>query len=127
MAVIGTNVLTPLGGARDKIRAFSWAWTSDSSGDVSGVLTSANITGKPQRLVTIPDGTDAPTDDYDITILDDNGVDILATQGANRDTANTERVQSLAATPFDYFIGTLELVVANAGNAKKGVAILYYE
>ena len=41
-------------------------------------------------VVTNPGGT-APQDDYDITIVDSDGVDIMGGALSNRDTANTEQ------------------------------------
>lgn len=47
------------------------------------------IEGRLYELTTNP-GAVAPTDNYDITIEDDQAVDRLQGVGANRDTANTE-------------------------------------
>lgn len=104
------------------IRKIKFAWTSDASGDATGTTTKS-YTGELLRLITVPDGTSAPTDDYDITITDEDGVDVLIGQGANRDTANTEQViaSSLGCVAND----KLTLTVANAGNAKKGTVYLY--
>lgn len=79
--------------------------------------------GVIQRLVTDPDGSAAPTDDYDITITDEDGYDVLMGAGANRDTATTEQVlaTSLGCVAND----KLTLNVANAGSAKAGVVVLY--
>src|SRR5262245_41986783 len=68
-----------------------WAWTSSAGGAADGASSRA-FNGVLERLVTVPDGVDAPTDNYDITIADEDGVDVLMGAGANRDTANTEQV-----------------------------------
>ena len=105
------------------IKKIAWAWTSDGSGVVSGTLTTHAYTGALERLVTDPDGTAAPTDNYDVTILDEDGTDILMGAGADRDTANIEQVlrTSLGVVAND----TLELRIAAAGAAKSGVVWLY--
>ena len=74
-------------------------------------------------LATIPSGVAAPTDDYDITVTDADGHDVLWGAGANRDTADTEYVAraSLAAVAGS----VLTLTVANAGDTKSGVVVLY--
>src|SRR6185369_12075552 len=45
--------------------------------------------GRIMELTTNP-GAVAPTDNYDLVVTDDQGVDKLQGLGANRDTANTE-------------------------------------
>lgn len=51
----------------------------------------AKISGKLLALETNP-GAVAPTDNYDITLEDSDGIDVLEGVGGNRDTANTEKV-----------------------------------
>jgi len=106
------------------------AWTSDASGDVSG--TTIPMAGLLFYLVTVPSGTDAPTDNYDITLISPHGtaLDVLQGTGANRDTTNTEQVAfcGLAALTLGspvYVNGDYEFKVAAAGNAKSGQAIFY--
>ena len=48
-----------------------------------------SIEGRLYELTTNP-GAVAPTDNYDLTVTDAEGVDRLQGVGANRDTANTE-------------------------------------
>lgn len=99
-------------------------WTSDASGNAD--VSIANLYGYLIKLVTDP-GSTAPTDDYDITLVDENSIDALAGAGANRDTANTEQVYPVASgaqCPV-FLCGTHTFTVANAGNAKVGRAVLY--
>lgn len=105
------------------IKKVSFAWTSTAGGAAGDVTTHA-YSGKVERLVTVPGaGGAAPTDDYDVAVLDEDGVDILLGGGANRDTANTEQVaaSSLGIVAND----KLTLAVTNAGNAKSGVVHVY--
>jgi len=83
------------------------------------------------KMVTDP-GSAAPTDDYDITLLDDDGLDVLGGAGGNRDTANNEvahptpdgsNINLDIAGPID---GDLDLTIANAGDTKTGVVKLIF-
>lgn len=104
------------------VRKVTLAWTCDASGVVSAAGNTDRINGLIHRVVFDPDGTDAPTDNYDVVLNDENGVDVLANAGADRDTANTEQVIPSQPIAVD---GALTLGVTNAGNAKKGKVILY--
>ena len=129
MAAVGTNTITY---NRAKI---TFAWTSDASGAVSGTLTGP-LQGVIARVVFIP-GTSGvqPTNAYDVTLLDGNGFDVLAGNGANLSNVTTTQVVPACSitdgvtptvTPI-YISDTLELQVANAGNAKSGTLVLYLE
>ena len=102
------------------VKKITWTWTSDASGDYSQ-QTAGSYSGEVLMLITNPDGTAAPADDYDVVINDEDGYDILVGQGVDRDTADTEYViASMGAVAND----KLTLVVDNAGNTKKGVVVL---
>jgi hypothetical protein len=51
--------------------------------------TTKNIYGYVTKVVTNPDAV-SPTDDYDITLSDSDGVDIMGGALANRDETNSE-------------------------------------
>jgi hypothetical protein len=121
MAAVGTVTITEE--TFGSLKKIAWAWTSDAAGVVSGTLTTGAYNGVLERLVTVPSGAAAPTDNYDVTVLDEDGTDVLMGAGADRDTANTEQVlaSSLGAVAND----RLELRVANAGNSKGGTVYLY--
>ncbi len=112
MAVIKAEVT---GGGLTKI---TLTWTSDSSGDATLVF---QMQGAIVRMATNP-GSTAPTDDYDITLVDADGIDLLAGEGADRDTTVSEQVIP-TNTPFHY--GDVTFTVANAGDTKDGVCVLY--
>lgn len=121
-------------GARRSIRKVVCTWTSDASGDATG--TTGKIVGTLVKATTNP-GSAAPTDDYDITLTDEDGVNILtACQStlANRDTSNSEEryflVLDAAGTPLAQSVhpvvcGAITVTVANAGDTKSGVVTLY--
>lgn len=73
-------------------RVIVMTWIGDASdGSVPNTDTLESINGCVALVVTDP-GSTAPTDNYDIVLNDDFGVDIMGGELANRDTANTEQV-----------------------------------
>ena len=98
------------------------SWISDAGGDASE--TTPVISGRVMRVVTNPGGAAAPTDDYDVVINDVDGVDVMAGALADRDTADTEQVIPDPPVAVD---GALTVVVSNAGNAKDGDVVIYYQ
>lgn len=108
------------------IARVEFAWTSHTDGVVTGVATDKQYTGKVIALITDPAAAGAaPTDDYDITVTDADGYDVLAGAGANRDTANTETV--LSASLGVVFRSTLTFAASGAGSSKQGVAVLFIQ
>ncbi len=108
---------------RTSVKKITWDWTCTDLGVVSQV-TSEAYDGKLIALVTDPDaGGDAPSDNYNIAINDEDGVDVLVGAGLLRDTANTELVNgaSLGAVAGQ----KLTLVIDTAGDANKGLVHLY--
>lgn len=109
------------------------AWTSDASGNVSGTLTPV-ISGTLARVVFIPgSGGTQPSSLYDVTLLDESGVDVLGGQGANLSNSTVAQVApgcplkdgTTVSTTAPQMDDRLELQVANAGNAKTGTVVLY--
>jgi hypothetical protein len=101
------------------------AWTSTAGGAATVAI--EKLHGYIVKLVTDPDGTDAPTANYDITLVDEHGADALAGAGIDRHTSTTEVVYpkgTNAVVPV-FIAGTATFTVAAAGNAKSGVATLY--
>jgi hypothetical protein len=121
---------TQVGRPRAGIFDYVLAWTADSSGSVSytGALP---VVGLLLDFWTKPDSGTAPTDNYDITLKDPAGTDILGGLAANRDTANTEYGASVPTKAATDGVNTgtvlralngekLVLDVSNAGNGGKG-------
>ena len=111
-------------------------WTSDANGMVSGIDTSYAIDGLLLRVTTIPDlgGGTEPSDNYDLTLSDSDGVDVLLGLGANEpNSASNSFVPLLDMDDGTNYLqpipvkGKLELDVTNAGNAKGGKVILYWK
>lgn len=118
----------------DPVRKITMAWTSDVSGNVSGNLSPQAVSGEILRVVTVPNGGGTvPTANYDVTLLDEHGLDVLNGRGANRSDTNPEQFMpgvtvsdgtNNGAAPVAVS-GILELRVANAGAAKGGTVVLY--
>lgn len=107
-------------------------WTSATGGTVSQEIAAALeqtyaidipiLYGLLLGVVTNP-GSTAPTDDWDLTLVDSDGVDVLSGLGANRDTSTSESVAIPSPIPV---IGTLTLTIANAGDEKTGTVRLQF-
>jgi hypothetical protein len=102
-------------------KKIKWSWTSDASGNAD-LVTSFPYDGEIIGLTTVPSGVAAPTDNYDITITDDDGDDVLLGTGQNRSATLTQFVSTGLAVAANK---KLTLNVSNAGNAKAGTTILY--
>jgi len=108
------------------MKKVKWVWTTDSGASQAAAAsrtTSNAYNGAVQRLVTIPDGSSAPSANYDVTILDQDSTDILIGGGANRHSANTEQVLgvSLGVIAND----TMKLNCASTGASAAGTVIVY--
>jgi hypothetical protein len=106
----------------------TFAWESDADGKADLICDGIHgpfLRGQLDYIVTAPDPATPPTDNYDITLEDERGHDVLDGAGLNRDTATVERayvkdvvgnvrVMSLST------LGPLWLRVTNAGAGKAG-------
>jgi len=100
-------------------------WLSDASGDVTGNATTEYYSGDVVYFATVPDAAGTqPTDNYDVTVLDKNSLDVVNGLAANRSNASTQYV--------DKFDGLgaiansqITVTVANAGNAKGGITYIW--
>lgn len=69
----------------------SFTCTSDASGNVVSNIINVPGIGVLKAAIFDPE-TSAPSDNWDVTIKDVHGSDILLGFGANHDTANTENI-----------------------------------
>ena len=116
-----TSTVTGVGGSTVK---YTLAWTSDASGDVSGNTLTVGRGYILQVQFDPGSGGTQPTNLYDVKLNNDDTVDYLMAVGADRSNVTSSVV---VFTYPVYFDGTesLDLVVANAGNAKTGVVTLW--
>lgn len=107
------------------VRAYTYEWTSDGSGNVS---TNAVIVSPGAYLVQVQfePGTGAaqPSDNYDVTLLNSKGVDLLDGVGLNCDDT-VGRTESRPGIWIDR-AAVLQLTVAGAGATNTGRLVLWY-
>lgn len=115
-----------------KWRTIVWEWTSDASGDVSGVGTLSIPGGSVNTILSVPKS--GVTDNFDLVItgkmLIDTGVlvsvaDLLNGVGAdlsNSTNGEVKNVDVVFPIPFNVEIAP---VISNAGNAQSGYLFLY--
>jgi hypothetical protein len=112
------------------INRIELAWVAHTDG--SGTLTTGAINGTILRVTTNP-AANAPTDNYDITLTDADGVDVLAGQGTDLDTANSASFcpgvaftdgTTTSVVPI-VVSGPLTLNLSNAGDSNEGSLVLY--
>jgi hypothetical protein len=124
----GTVVVTETMSHDGKLHKVVFDWTSDTGDDVGKAdaeTTYQYYVGRIIGATTIPDGTSAPADNYDIRILDDDGHDVCLGALMNRDTANTEHaVEGNMSCVLESKL-TLEVTAAHAESAAKGKVILW--
>ncbi len=128
------NTATP-SQAKSDVQVYTYSWLSDASGDATDYLV-LEVTGWLTQVETVPGGgADAPTDLYDVTVLSDEGTDVLGDNGLNLPAATKQlRVPRVLNGPDGtsqlqpvQVNGRLTVVVDNAGNAKRGKVRLYVE
>jgi hypothetical protein len=111
------------GGNQGAVTQWTIPWTSDGSGNYTETLT--GIIGVILRVVFDP-GSTAPTDNYDVTLTDAHGLELLGTVGADRDTANSEGNTPANTAGFPIAVAPpLYLSISNAGSAKTGTIYIY--
>jgi predicted RNA methylase len=113
------------------VRKVAFAVTADAAaGTVPNTVLTTAIEGRLLAIETNP-GSTAPTDNYDITLEDGEGFDVLQGVGANRDTANTERaaivIASTSLHPVVDETDVLTLKIANNSvNSATITVVIYY-
>jgi hypothetical protein len=91
-------------------------WVAD---DTDASIPTATVYGGCVWKVITDPGTPAPTDNYDIKLLDSYSQDVLESNLLDRDTSNTETVRLNPCLPFD---GTATLTITdNSVNSATGV------
>jgi len=107
------------------VALWTWAFTTDGSGNASET-TDQEIFGLVQRVVTKPDSVVPPTANWDLTILDEDGADVLGGHGLDRDSGGIGAVeQCVPEILLCACASKLTFTIANGGSAKKGTVRLY--
>jgi hypothetical protein len=118
----GTTTLTDVG--LGDLRVITLDWLSDASGNA--VATNIPVTGRISQIVFYPDQADAtsPTANYDVTLLDQLGVDAMQTLGANRSQADTEIIIPRVSFDFTDSASRAEQVVQVASTLTKAQQVV---
>lgn len=95
--------------------------STNTTGNISATTTKS-FSGVLLRAVTVPSGGNPPEANYDVTVTDADGFDVLGGGGANRHTSNTEAITS-GLLPIAH--STLTLNVTHSGAAGAGDVYLY--
>ena len=109
------------------IHKITFDWLSSAGGAADGTTTGF-YTGVLIRYVEIPDAAGTqPSSLYDVTVLDDDSIDLLNGLGANMSNTLSSQVMAdgIVVTLGVVANAQLTLSVTNAGNAKGGTTILY--
>lgn len=112
------------------IKSIVMDWVSNASGAATETLTM--LSGIIKRVTFKPDGGGTqPSNSYDVTLKDDEEVDVLMGLGANlSNAAATSVVPFVTNGTFGEPVSvnsTLDLAVANAGDTKGGTIVLFYK
>ena len=104
---------------------YSCAWTSSAGGAVSEVDVSLKA-GQIVQVICSPGGT-APTNDYDVTLTQEDGEDDLLGGGGTDCSSTLTKVVGVDRANLPVWIpaGNYWPTVANGGNAKTGIIDIY--
>ncbi len=113
--------------AANGMRLWQVSYVTHSSAGTFTSSTDMDITGWIVHVETDP-GATAPDDNYNITLKNTNGRDIMGGSLATRDTANTEAVLPLLNGNYQavWNEGPLSIAVSAAGNSKTIELLIYY-
>ena len=115
------------GGERDYV--YELSWTAAADGSLTSVATQESIDGYAYMVVTDP-GTPAPQANYDITLTDSHGLDIMG--GALADRSATLTQQAFPALLTGVYgsrrvNGRLTLNITNNNvNGAKGIVYIFF-
>ena len=108
------------------VKVITFTCTADSSDGSypATTVTAADVKGSLLQIVTDPSGDTAPQDNYDITVTESGGADMLLGVGANRDTANTEVAVLNSNGAYPVYAGTDTLILNISGNSVNSAGIV---
>ena len=108
-----------------------FSWTADASAHTVPATDSKwAINGYVILVVTNPDGDTAPTDEYDITLTDEDDCDIMGGNLADRSDTNTEQAVPKIGTVYGgrWVSGILTLNISgNSVNSAAGTVKVYIQ
>ena len=115
---------------KERSKKYVITWTADDAdGSVPSTQSNSDIFGFIVRVVTNP-GATTPTADYDITITDEDGVDVLGGEGADRSASASEQIIPKLGSSYGpcYVNSKLTFNLSNnSENSAVGEVIIYVE
>ena len=123
---VGTVTVSRSGPSPLKVTRITLTWTSTAGGAVSGNRFTVPH-GKLLQAKFVPDaGGTQPTNLYDVTLIDEDGLDYLSARGT--DLSNATPLMLQWDLPVMWHTSQeLDLVVANAGASKGGKVYLWIQ
>ena len=123
MAVAAGSCTATTTGTRQNVIVVTWTCVGDASnGSYPATASSVGVRGWLYAADTIP-GTTQPTDNWDATITDANGYDLMTGALANRDTANAERA---VPTKTAWVDGPITLTITNNSVNSANIVVKAY-
>ena len=119
----------------ESVKTLTLEWTADAAAATVPnysftTIDKAFVSGWNLFMVVTDPGATAPTDNYDITILDQYSVDVAGGELEDRDTTNTEQVVPSIGSAYGGRTidgGTVTVTVSNnAVNSASGKIILFF-
>lgn len=115
------------------VKVLTYTITSASGGTITtanGYISTtylSQVMGMYLYSVETNPGATAPTDDYDVYVYDEDGLDMCAGEADNRDTSNTEIAYCTTSTqPYSVVKDRIRLAVSAAGDSKLTVVKLTF-
>jgi len=109
-------------------KVLQMVWTTDGSGNFTATDTGYDINGIVILAETVPSGTAAPTNLYDIVLNNESGIDVFG--GALGDRSSTTAEQTMPLLDGNHtgvsVMGPLTFDVTNAGNSKSGTLRIHF-
>ena len=106
------------------VKKITFTWLSSAGGAADGACAAA-LNGRVLYVAQIPDsGGTQPTNAYDVTLVDSDGIDVL--KGLGADLSNAANTYKADADGLGAVVeSVLTLHVTNAGNAKGGKTVVF--
>lgn len=117
------GTITAAESRQGSVKQIVFSWLSDASGDGTATATTYSYSGDLLKVVIVP-GTsgETPDDLYDVTLSDDNDLDLLAGQGVDCPNA-ANLVVTGGMLPVTNSV--ISLTIAGGGNADTGKVYIW--
>lgn len=106
------------------IAKLTYSWTTGVTDTAASGVTSFAYTGKVVKVYIVPSSTYTPTDDFDVALYDEDGVDVLDGYGTDASTAPTVTVLSDVGVMAN---DTLQISVTGVSTSQAGIVYVYIE